>query len=199
PEERDKTQSAHLSNGTNKKRVGKKGLAANGGSVFEVPFSLIQHDISSSRIGELLIEAGLINSEELEEALSAQKGQGGKTVENLIKLGYIKPTKYLDFLAKLPGIASIILSNYTVQKDVSELLPTDFALKHEVFPIDKMGKRLTLAMACPLDAETIKLVEAFTGLKVSPLLCETTEIRKAIKQYAPKSETALFDNAWPQV
>ena len=65
------------------------------------------------------------------------------------------------------------------------LVPAEIARKHELFPIDKMGKLLTVGMVCPLDKAAITDVEACTGLRIKPMLCTTADVRKALDRYYP--------------
>src|SRR5690606_9336911 len=83
------------------------------------------------------------------------------------------------------GVASLNLSNYEVPRELVALVPREFALKHEVFPIDRLGKLLTVGMVCPLDAATIGELERFSGLRVKPILCSAQDIRQAIQRYYP--------------
>ncbi|MCP4645058.1 MAG: HDOD domain-containing protein [bacterium] len=135
------------------------------------------------RIGELLLEAGLITKDALEDGLAAQKKNGGKIVENLIALGHMEARTFVQFLARQPGIPSITLTNYQISPDLVGLIPGELAREHQLFPIDKMGKLLTVAMACPLDAETIQELETITGLRVKPILCPVNDIEAAIAKY----------------
>jgi HD-like signal output (HDOD) protein len=135
------------------------------------------------KIGDLLIDEDLISQEQLEEALKRQSETGGKIVENLIELGSITVDQFISFLSNQPGVASLDLSNYHISPDVVALVDKELAVKNEVFPIDKMGKLLTLGMACPLDAATIKEIEQITGLRVKPILCSTGQITNAINRY----------------
>ncbi|HUW62351.1 MAG TPA: HDOD domain-containing protein [Candidatus Bathyarchaeia archaeon] len=144
------------------------------------------------RIGELLIEEGLITESDLAKALDHQKKHGGKTVEILIRLGIIEAATFVKFLSKRPGIPSIDLSNYEVPQDLVALVPRELATKHEIFPIDKMGKVLTLGMAFPLDRATIEKLESVTGFKIRPILCSSGDIRAAIKQYYGREERAVL-------
>lgn len=144
------------------------------------------------RIGELLIEAEIITQVQLDEALSAQKQNGGKVVELLINLGYLDHGKVAQFLASQPGVPSIDLTKYRVAPEVVSLIPRDFAVKNEVFPIDKMGKLLTVGMAFPLDVTTIKRLEELTGLRVKALLCNPADIRHAIDNYYKSPTPVAF-------
>ncbi len=140
----------------------------------------------------MLIDEGLIEPHELEEALEIQKTRGGKTVEILVQLGHIDLDSVCKFLASRGGIASINLEHYAVPRELAALVPRDFAITHEVFPIDKMGNCLTVAMSFPIDLGTIQILEQKTGLRVSALLCHATDIRRAIRHYYPaQDETGL--------
>lgn len=134
-------------------------------------------------VGELLIEAGTITPGELSEAVAVQKKEGGTVVAILLSFNYLTPAKLQKFLASQPGVPSIELANYTVPKEVVSFIPREFAVKHQVFPIDKMGRHLTVGMAFPLDSETIAQIEAMTSLRVKAFLCNADDIRRAIEHY----------------
>ncbi len=142
------------------------------------------------RIGELLIEAGLITEGQLAQALNKQSEEGGKIVELLIALKHLTPDQFVDFLARQPGIASIDLNQYDISKDLIELVPREFVAKHELIPIDRLGKLLTIGMVCPLDRKTIAALEEVTNLRVKPLLCSASDVRTAIEQHYPKAEAS---------
>jgi HD-like signal output (HDOD) protein len=134
-------------------------------------------------IGEMLVDEHVITRAQLDAALHVQKEKGGKLVETLIALEYLETREFLRFLSRQPGVASIDLLNYTIPVDVISLIPPEFALKHEILPIDKLGRDLTVGMACPLDSKTIKDLEEITGLRVRPLLVSMNDIRVALNRY----------------
>lgn len=135
------------------------------------------------RIGELLVNAGLVTAAQLNEALALQKKKGGKTAETLISMGYLAPEAFLDFLAKQPGVASIDLSHCEIGRELIDLVPREVANQYEVIPIDRMGNLLTIGMVCPLDAKGIQQLQELTGLRVKPLLCSAGAVRDAIERY----------------
>ena len=140
------------------------------------------------RIGELLVSEGIISNRQLQDALETQQRTGGKVAEILISQGAMNLQQFVRFLAHQPGVASIDLSHYRIPEDIVSLVPKDIAVAHEVFPIDKMGRLLTLGMACPLDSRTIGQIEEVTQLRVKALLCSPEDIRAAIKRYYPSDE-----------
>lgn len=150
------------------------------------------------RIGQMLIRAGLVTREQLEEALDRQRAEGGKTFEILVRLGHLDKDALHEFLSKQPGIATIKLSNYKLERDLVELIPKELALREKVLPIDRLGKLLTIAMACPTDVETVEEIQRVTGLKVKAMLCRLDDIEEAVERLyrkgrAASAEAQLFE------
>lgn len=142
------------------------------------------------RVGQLLIEAGLIDDAKLQEALRVQAERGGKLFEVLITLGHLGKDDLHVFLSKQSGVPAIDLRNYEIPRDLISLVPKVFAQEHIVLPIDKLGRLLTVGMACPLDSATIAELERVTGLKVKAMLCRFDDIYAAIKNYYPPDPAA---------
>lgn len=135
------------------------------------------------RLGEMLVEHGVITETQLEEALAVQARRGGKLAEVLIKLQHIDHDALERVVATQPGIASVDLTRYRLSRELCELIPHEFAAKHLVFPIDKMGRTLTVGMAMPLDAATIDAIREMTGMRVKVFYCKPQAIEAAIKRY----------------
>ena len=148
---------------------------------------LTSREPAKKRIGEMLIDAGLVTREHVEEALAKQRREGGKLVELLIALGRLQTNEFVSFLARQGGVPSIDLQHYEIPKPIIALLDREFVLKHEAIPIDKLGTLLTVAMVCPLDSAAIEELQVMTQCKVKPMLCSPDAIRKAIQRYYPVS------------
>jgi hypothetical protein len=133
-------------------------------------------------IGQMLIRNGLVTREQLEQALAQQRKKGGKTFENLIELGFLDKAVLHEFLSRQPGVATINLANYRLEAELVNLIPRDLALRELVLPIDRLGKLLTVAMACPLDLDTIRELEKVTGLRVKGMLCKLDDIHAAVEK-----------------
>lgn len=143
---------------------------------------------SGEPIGQLLIQAGLITKTQLQEALARQRKSGGKTFENLIALGHLTKESFHEFLSRQPGVATIELRRFEIDRKLVEIVPKEIAQENLILPIDRLGKLLTVAMACPLDRTTIEKVEEITGLKVKAVLCKLDDIHAAVKRYYPKPD-----------
>jgi HD-like signal output (HDOD) protein len=138
------------------------------------------------RIGSLLVEHGLIREDQLVAALQRQKKEGGKLVKNLIALESITPEAFTELLARQKGLLQIQIGQYGVPGEVLSLVPREFAIQHEVFPLDRMGDTLVVGMICPLDTSTIQELEETCGLSVMPVLCSGTDLRASIdRNYGP--------------
>jgi len=140
------------------------------------------------RIGELLVEEGHITGLQLAKALLHQRIYGGKIIDILVGQGALGKSEVANFLGRRPGIPSLNLGNYDVPRDLIALVPEEMAVKHEVFPVERMGQVLTLAMVCPLDRQAIQELAEVTGYKIRPILCSPEDIRAAISRYYRKRE-----------
>ena len=139
--------------------------------------------------------AGLITQVQLFKALTEQQERGGRIVGILTALGFLDPDHYARFLAKEAGTPSVHLSNYEVPEDVLALVPCDFVLQNEVFPIDRLKNLLTVGMVCPLDSVSLREVERITGLRARPVLCGAEELRLAVNRcYAVPSEDESLED-----
>lgn len=135
------------------------------------------------RIGELLIERGYITPQQLEEGLAAQKKKRERICNILIDLGHLTEESFLEFLRITSDIGSVDLSGFEIERQVLDFIPSELASRLEAVPICKIGNLLTVAMVCPLDEDGRRELEDITGLKVRPVLCSRSAVRKTIDRY----------------
>ena len=139
-------------------------------------------------IGQILVGEGLVSKEALDIALERQKTTGKRVVETLMELEHLARSDFETLMARQPGIASIDLDNYEIPRDLVATIPKQMAIEKQVFPIDRLGKLLTIGMVCPLDTETMASIQEASGLRVKALLCSYEDIMECIKKYYPKDE-----------
>ena len=140
---------------------------------------------TKKRIGELLLEQELIDTRQLRAALTLHEATGRKLVACIMDLGFIDGETFERFLSKQPALASIDLEHYTIPLELLDLIPREFAVQYQLVPLDKMGRMLTVGMACPLDSATLEKLEEMTGLRVSPMLCSIAEVDACIRAHYP--------------
>jgi type IV pilus assembly protein PilB len=145
------------------------------------------------RIGEIMVQAGVITSEQLQEALQHQRQNGGKLGAILIGKGLLSEAQLIGFLAQQCGIQFVELGEASKpEPEALAKVPETLARQHLLFPIKVGGGVLTVAVADPLNVLVLDDLKMMTGLDVSPVMASETAILQAIdKHYAQTAEGAL--------
>ena len=139
------------------------------------------------RLGEMLIEAGLINEQQLKEALRLQIGGSRRLGYLLIKLGFINEHELQTVLAEQLGVP-IISVQQKFDPAVKRLLPRFLCRKYGILPLALAdNNRLLVAMSDPSDQEAIADIERYTDKVVEPLLAAQGDIDRGIRQFIPWS------------
>lgn len=143
-------------------------------------------------MGKLLIEEGLLNEEQLNIALKAQKENGGRLGYHLIRLGFINVSRLSQFLKDAMGVVPFNISEDTKIKDVLDIIPASLARFYNVIPIEKKGDVLTVALADLDNPMLIPALEELTGLKIDPLICPREVVVEALEKfYGFKSDQSV--------
>ncbi len=140
----------------------------------------------SNRLGDMLIEEGVISQSMLAEALNKQAKEGGFLGKTLVELGYVDQKTLTTLLVKQCKIPHISLLDYGVSEALAKMLPREFCLKYRLLPIDKMGKILTVAMVDPLDLEALEQIRAqHPELHIKPILCNWDHFDAVVRKLLP--------------
>jgi len=139
--------------------------------------------VSNKQLGEVLIERGVINHEQLNIALEQQKAQGGLVGEVLVNLKFATEKDIAQALTCQYGFPYLPLVNYEIDQEVIQSVPENVCRQFCMVPIDKIGNSLTLAMANPLNVQAAEDVELITGCTVQTFVSTSTEIKQAIDKY----------------
>jgi len=137
----------------------------------------------AERLGEMLLKAGLITQDQLQEALALQKSNGGKLGYNLVRLGYVKEEDITSLLSEQYGVPAIHLEHFEIDEAVLKHIPADVAQKFLVIPIERTGATLTVAMADPSNVFALDDIRFITGYQVEPVVASEASIREAIAKY----------------
>lgn len=141
------------------------------------------------RIGDLLLEAGVITQQQLEEALEEKKIRGGRLCFNLIRTGALKADDLLTFLSEQFGVAAVNLDHFRVLREVLERVPEEFARAERVVPLHLLDETLTVAMVDPGKGEVVEELEKITGLSIDPLIAPEASLVSALERYYPAAAT----------
>ncbi|MDH4139453.1 MAG: ATPase, T2SS/T4P/T4SS family [Coriobacteriia bacterium] len=140
------------------------------------------------RLGEMLVSAGLLSEERLARVLDTQEREGGKLGEILVRQLVLSEGQLAEALARQKGLDHVNLAAYDIDRNATALLSERFAAHRSAIGIGFEDDRLVLAMADPLDIETIDDVEMRTGHKVLPVVASRTQIDYAIAKYLASSD-----------
>lgn len=139
------------------------------------------------RLGEILIERKLITQEDLDRALELQKERGDKLGKTLVDMGFIAMRDVLSALSEQLQVPLVSIDAPPVVSPETETLSPRFLRQFRCLPISREDHTMTLAMADPLDVESIAVVKKCTGLKINPVLAPEQEIIDAIDKYYGES------------
>ncbi len=140
------------------------------------------------KIGQLLLEAGYVTAQQVEQALRIQKSTRERICSILIDLGHLSEESFLEFLSQTPGMASIDISSIKIDAQVMNLVPEEIARRLELVPIGQLGSTLTVATVYPLEEKELQELEGVVGMKVRPVLCARSSILNAIDSHFEKEK-----------
>src|SRR5207237_6055919 len=142
------------------------------------------------RIGKLLLKEKRITPEQLQEALTYQKANGGKLGYNLVKLGYVKDDEITALLTNQYGVPSINLAQFEIDPAVIKLIPAETAQKYQIIPLSRAGATLTIAMTDPTNVFAMDDIKFMTGYNVEPVVASETAVMESITRYYGLSKAA---------
>jgi len=146
-------------------------------------------EIGANRLGEMLLEAGLIDSFQLESALSLQRNLGGRIGSALVKLGYLPEETIMEFIESQARFSRVALDELEIAPELMKMLSADRMLDLLVVPLElrknKGEKILRMAMTDPTNSRLIDDLQFATGCKVLPVVASEGEIQEAINNNLP--------------
>jgi len=145
---------------------------------------MVKHN--RKKLGNLLIDAGIISREQLEQALQLQKNTGKKVGEILVEQGLVQEKEIVEVLEFQLGIPHMDLDKHFIDPDISNLISEDLARRHLLIPVKVKEGRLVIAMADPLNIFAIDDVKIATGMDVEVVIATSKDILSAIDQYYGK-------------
>jgi len=137
----------------------------------------------TKRLGELLVEKGLITAEQCQHALDMQKKTGRRLGQAIIELGFIKEEELLQVLSKQMSLPHIWLRKGLIDPKIIDIIPGEKARLYKIIPMFKVKNNLILATSDPQAIFIFDEIEQTTGLIVQPVLTRSSDIDKAIEEY----------------
>jgi type II secretory ATPase GspE/PulE/Tfp pilus assembly ATPase PilB-like protein/FixJ family two-component response regulator len=148
-----------------------------------------------SQLAVMLNKRGLLNLQQVQELMRIQQQQQRKDsmVKLIVERGWIAENAIHDLLTRDLMIQQVTLNEFTVDFAVAALVPAALCQRQLIMPLKVEGKRLTLAMADPLDAGLLDDLRFVTGLEIVPVLAPIAAIQVKIAEVYKTGATDITD------
>jgi type IV pilus assembly protein PilB len=135
----------------------------------------------SRELGNILVKAGKITSEQLAKALDVQKGSKENLGNILVRLGAVASEEELaEFTGRQLNIGALRLSDIELNPEVVKMIPLDIARRFNVIAVSKLGKTLIVAISDPNNIYVLDAIKFITRHSVQPVISPERAIQKAI-------------------
>ncbi|MBD5487595.1 MAG: Flp pilus assembly complex ATPase component TadA [Lachnospiraceae bacterium] len=138
------------------------------------------------RLGDVLVNSGVITQEQLEEGLKRQKGSGRKLGETLVDEGFVTEEAIARALSSQLGYEMVDLQNVAIPDDILKLVPGNVLERYKVLPFEYAPDNMNVlhvAMADPMDMAAMDDITIITNLQVEPVVSTTRSIMLALDKY----------------
>ncbi len=143
------------------------------------------------RLGDVLVNSGVITEEVLHKGLELQKASGNKLGETLVDAGFATEENIARALSNQLEYDMVDLQNITVDEEVLSLVPPNVLKKHRVFPFEYSSANmnvLRVAMSDPMDMDAMDDINIITNLQVEPVVATLGSIMLALDHYYSQAE-----------
>ena len=142
------------------------------------------------RLGDLLVSAKAITESQLQKALELQKGSGRKLGEVMMDANMLTQDQLAKAMSEQLGYELVDLSNISISDQVLALVKADLLKKKSVIPVEygENSNVIRVAMADPLDLDTIDDISIITGCRVEPVIATEHQIKIAIDRFFGQEE-----------
>lgn len=150
----------------------------------------------SSRLGQLMVERGLVGDDQLEQALAEQRRTGRRVGELLLEAGMISSVDLAKVLADHLGVPFVDLRSRPPDLVLAALIPEHVARRYSALPVARWSGQLVVAMANPNDVFALDDLRVLTGQPVIPALAEPEFLQATLdRAYQHVDIEASFDEA----
>jgi len=126
---------------------------------------------NNSRLGEILVEADILTTAQLEHALAEHKKKGLRLGQYLVREGYLSESKLVELLSLQLRLDVYQPSQFPLDMTLAKVLPVDLAHRCQAVPLRKSEMLLTVAMTDPQNIRAIDAIEQHVKSEVEIVLC----------------------------
>lgn len=142
--------------------------------------------LTKKRLGEMLLEEGLITEENIQDALKRQKESGELLGAALVKLGYTTEMEIARVLATQYALPYINAASYQIPKEVADLVPADTLLENQIVPLDRIGNSLIVAVSGHLNEKVFEEIERMTSCQIFLYVSSASQVQAALRTHFSK-------------
>lgn len=143
------------------------------------------------RLGDVLVNSGIITAEDLQKGLELQKGSGRKLGETLVDAGITTEENIAKALSSQLGYEMVDLQDITIEEEILNLIPVNILKKHSMLPFEYSATGMNVirvAMADPMNMAAMDDVNIITNLQVEPVVATSQDIMLALDRYFGQAE-----------
>ncbi len=132
------------------------------------------------KLGEMLVEGGLLIDEQLKQAVVGHKKGKMKLGQYLVREGIVSGAQIVDLVARQLKIKKYRPDKYPIDMSLSKLIPIDFVQKYQLAPLNKNKYLLTIAMTDPMDIKALDALEVSANTEVEAVICTDQELNHLV-------------------
>jgi type IV pilus assembly protein PilB len=136
----------------------------------------------ADRIGDQLVHEQLITREQLQRALDDARANGSRIGFSLVKLGFLEESDLVRALARQHRVPAVDLERVRLDPRILKLIPSEFAVKHQVLPLRRVARTLTVAMSNPTDLGVIDDLKFLTRLDIEPVIAGDFTLKRIVER-----------------
>ena len=148
---------------------------------------------AQERLGELLVDEGLVTEPQLHDALADAKQHGNRLGFSLVKLEFVAEDVLTRMLAKQYRVPAVDLDKVELDEKTVRLITGEVAFRHLVLPLRKVGRTLTVAMANPTDLGAIDDLKFITRLDSEPVIVGEYTLRKHLDKFFESADDKMVN------
>lgn len=148
--------------------------------------------IARKKLGELLVDAGLITYEVVDSAITEQKRSGRLIGEILVEQGHVRELDIAVVLARQFQLPFLQLADYQFAKSIGEFIPAELCHQFGLIPLDKFGDVLIVAVSQSPSREAVEAIKSVTGCTISPFVALGSEVQRYLDDLMPYDAKAAL-------
>jgi type IV pilus assembly protein PilB len=132
------------------------------------------------KLGEMLIDGGLLTEEQLKQAVVEHKRNAIKLGEYLVREGIVSSSEIVSLVSQQLVIEKYRPEAYPIDISLSAVIPLEMCQKYQLVPIERTSHLLKIAMTDPMDINALDAIEVHTNIEVEAAICTYQELNQLI-------------------